>query len=282
MLDLPIKTMLNIYIILAVIPISVCSSNTETVLGDVLDAPAIGPLPQIATSEIDREATTTDDADAEVSLIPNESMETSDLKTTAPRCASSEVAVWSNNAQFSLTVSRIAHSHLGNARRTVIDLIKEYPILTEECAACFGANVACGASKCWMYCMLSSFSSACLDCTDRECNPALKTCLGVEADQMPPRPTEDMEQTTSTSTFAPRKRAVRRPVAESTTSEPSVEVHSNETLISLTAQAPQQNAFFGTLSDSIARYWYFYFPGLVGLLAWILVRLTGSTGSSNH
>ncbi len=267
--------MVNIYIILAVIPILVCSNNHQTSsLEDIPVVTATGPLPQITTSD-DVVEGTTDDGIAITTETPettttSEEIVSSSAVTGAVRCVREEALIWINNVEFSLTLSNIAHSHLGSGTDTAVDLVKTYPGLSDHCASCFGDNVSCGTRNCWMYCTFSSFSAACLDCTNKNCNPALKNCLGVEDAEMPPVPTEDMETTTSTSTFAPRKRAVRR-----TTAEPSSE-GSIQTVSSLpTIQAIREDTFLNTLPESIAKHWYVYAGVLVGLIALMISRNSG-------
>ena len=260
--------MVNIYIILAVIPVLVCSNNHQTSLLEDVPAVAVtatGPLPQITTSDDSVEGTT-DDGIATTTSTPDEVVPTSSAFLQA-RCRPEESVVWINNPQFSLTLSNIAHSHFGNGKLTAIDLVKEYPILTTDCASCFEENVNCGTSKCWMYCTFDSFSELCLGCTNRYCNPALKSCLGVSDEEMPPIPTGDMTSTTTTSTFAPRKRVVRR-----TTAEPSEEV-SNEVVSSEVAS--QQATYINTLPQRVSRHWYVLAAIAAGLMALIVSRMSG-------
>jgi hypothetical protein len=287
---LPIQSMMNIYIVLGLIPITIGSTTPiPTSRGDSLTNDIISSTTEIPSGlSEDRivypvtEYTTTESAETGSMTISN------DNPTGAVRCSVQEAMVWKDNNEFSLALSRIARSLFGNGPSTATNLRTEYKALSPECASCFGDNVACGAAKCWMHCTWSSFSEACLDCTDRECNPALKICLGVEDEDMPPRPSVEAELLTTSSTTAPRKRPVRRPVADSTTSEPAeerttinmdVSVGQNATAPNSMDATTSSNPIHQTFSDSFMRYWYVYISGLVGLLALVMSRLNG-TGTS--
>ena len=51
--------------------------------------------------------------------------------------------------------------------------------LSRDCAACYGETIACTITHCLFPCM-DSASTECLDCQERNCNPALRACSGVD------------------------------------------------------------------------------------------------------
>jgi hypothetical protein len=277
---LPIESMINIYIMLYVIPITM--SSTSPIPTDDADFLTVGETALTAESPSgfaeDRII---------VPVMVNYSAQTDSLDPppqtngfpiVSARCSALEALVWKDNNDFSLALSGIARLNFGSGPSTAADLLNKYKDLSLECASCFGDNVACGVARCFIHCMFSSFSAACLDCTDRECNPALKACLGVEDAGMPPRPSTEAESLTSTSTKAPRKRPVRRPVEDTTTMAPleettDVSVQQNATAPSTLEDIPN------TLLNRLPRFWYVYVSGLVGLLAIAMSRLNG-TGTS--
>eukprot|EP01102_Stenamoeba_stenopodia_P012591 TRINITY_DN3997_c0_g1_i1.p1 TRINITY_DN3997_c0_g1~~TRINITY_DN3997_c0_g1_i1.p1 ORF type:complete len:141 (+),score=11.82 TRINITY_DN3997_c0_g1_i1:81-503(+) len=56
--------------------------------------------------------------------------------------------------------------------------------LTNACAACFGTDVGCTAENCTADC-LNPNSSACLQCSEKYCMPALLACAGVPQNDIP-------------------------------------------------------------------------------------------------
>ena len=273
--------MTNIYIILAMVP---------TIFGSSA-LPPVDPDTHAGDDMSGTQQTTTEDGSVSAALTSDGLPDTFDLRSipaepaepAEAKCTEAEKLVWRDNVEFSLTLSTIAHSHLGSGPATVRDMMKTYPTLTEVCASCFGETVTCGARQCWMSCMFDSFSAACLDCTDRECNPALKTCLGVDEAGMPPRPTGAQIPTTSTTTFVPRRR-VRR--VDSTTLAPAATESfseviqlGNDSAVPSSFQTSISRSLLDTIPTNLARYWYLYASGLVGLFAIIISRLSGSTSS---
>jgi hypothetical protein len=57
------------------------------------------------------------------------------------------------------------------------------PGLSDECVACTGATVACGAAFCTNVCISDTNDPACIACRcDNDCTPAFDTCSGLPSD----------------------------------------------------------------------------------------------------
>jgi hypothetical protein len=134
-----------------------------------------------------------------------------DIEPISDQCSAEEKSIWMGVMQFSEDVKDFALSELGNGDKTLVHLQRKYPTLGDLCGRCFAQNVSCGAINCSVECALGPFTKSCVDCTDIECNPQLRRCIGAQSDEeMPVRPVL-VEPATI---FKPRPKRPVRPAAD--------------------------------------------------------------------
>ena len=140
-------------------------------------------------------------------LVTLETFETSAVEE-AGQCTPVDLLVWKENMSFSVYLNKIANKHIARADPIRRDLRSQYPSLSEPCTECFIANIRCAAAKCFRPCFMNSLSEPCLNCCGTHCNPALKTCLGVDDANMPLVP--DSNLASPATTQPPRPVRVRK------------------------------------------------------------------------
>jgi hypothetical protein len=141
-------------------------------------------------------------------------IELSDLgHITTGKCSPSEFRVWVNNPEFSSKMDSYARWNAGRGSVVAAKLMEDYkPNLSAPCASCHGDMVSCGTRRCWAYCILSTTSEGCVECSRRECLGSYMRCVGVTDEAlMPLTPRPE-----STTTPAPK-----RTRSTSTTSAPT-------------------------------------------------------------
>ena len=130
-------------------------------------------------------------------------------------CNSTEKALWHDNQAFSLQISKFAVSAFGRAAGVVDRLQGAYPAISADCAGCFGEAVACGTRHCFFSCVRSSTSPECVACSQENCTPQLKQCIGVVDDsELPPPPPHEETIVTTSKPPRTRKLAAKRDLPE--------------------------------------------------------------------
>ena len=111
-------------------------------------------------------------------------------------CDDSDVklAINPKNKKFPKIMDTCASDAWGDASKTTKCLKKQYPQLSDKCAACFGKMADCSASNCKFKCMGNHFSDGCLACVENNCRGTVKdskfsltNCTGLKAKQLPPK-----------------------------------------------------------------------------------------------
>jgi hypothetical protein len=74
-------------------------------------------------------------------------------------------------------MSACGHSSWGNQDKAT-SCMKSKEGYSDGCATCFGATIACTASKCMTKCIAGE-TAACKQCVADNCNSALETCSGL-------------------------------------------------------------------------------------------------------
>mmetsp|Transcript_39477 Transcript_39477/g.77656 ORF Transcript_39477/g.77656 Transcript_39477/m.77656 type:complete len:253 (+) Transcript_39477:54-812(+) len=87
-------------------------------------------------------------------------------------------------SDFHSILEKCAQSTLGNAGKTASCLAAGTG-LSNGCSQCFGVDAHCVAVNCLSKCISDPSSAACLQCQVDQCQPALVTCTGVPASDLP-------------------------------------------------------------------------------------------------
>jgi hypothetical protein len=110
------------------------------------------------------------------------------VSALAGQCTDDMSKAWVDNSDFSWNIKSCAIQYLGKSDLVAKCLQGKYPVLSSECATCFGETVECGKKNCSRECAKDSFLQKCLDCTEKSgCNSNLAKCTGIA--QNPPVPT---------------------------------------------------------------------------------------------
>ena len=113
---------------------------------------------------------------------------------SSQRCSAEEQELWNGNREFGDSYSSFSIQAFGNRDTTMELLGGKYPVLSTDCLTCFGEATACGATKCYMVCMVQQWSEKCQTCFRDNCQAQMITCTGVSgAERLPTPPRPQME-----------------------------------------------------------------------------------------
>ena len=97
----------------------------------------------------------------------------------AGKCTQEMAVSWLDNSSFSSDIQQCAAEAFGNGKHVGPCLKSKYPVLSDDCAACFGDIVDCGRIHCIQEC--ADVSEECISCTERAgCNSQLASCTGFQ------------------------------------------------------------------------------------------------------